>query len=107
MLTLKINPLKLALEFFNQKEVSRYSILDMIVLLLINDHPHSGKSDLCELLYNSRSISKSSLDRPVKRLLAVGWIEQFNQLDIPSKKGGARFTYKISKKGLKILESCK
>lgn len=107
MLTQKINPLKLALALFELHSDSRHSLLDVIVLLLINEHPDSGKSDLCEILYGDRTATKSSLDRPVKRLLASGLIEQLEQTKIATKSGGARSTYRVSAAGGKFLNGCK
>lgn len=108
MLTQNINPLKLALALHNSAgEGSRYSILDLIVLLLINEHPGSGKSDLCEILYGDRAATKSSLDRPVKRLVGADLIRAEYDQHASVKSGASRTTYYISKSGESFLKKCR
>ena len=106
MITQKINPLKLSFAFLENGAETRYSILDIAVLLLINEHQICSKPDLVELLYGDRTASKSSLDRPVKRLLEAGYITKEYQGRVSTKGGKARWLYQLSKAGEKLLKSC-
>ena len=64
MLTNKINALRYLENFFKLMQedelVPRFSILDALVLLHINEHPGCAKSDLVEIVYGSRDANKSS-----------------------------------------------
>lgn len=106
MLTQKINALKLGLAFLNDDtQEHRFSILDMVVLLIINEHPESGKADLCEIIYGDRAASKSSLDRPVSRLESMGVISSTPNKG-STKSGNSRTLYKLTAFGEKFLKNC-
>jgi len=102
-----MNTLKLAMAFFEMKAGSRLSILDLIVFLQIYHHPESGKSDLCEIIYGQRDASKSSLDRPVTRLLNLGLIECIENPNRASKNGDSHRWYKITNQGKKLIATCR
>lgn len=109
MLKQNIDPLKLSLALFKIMETteSRFSMIDFCMLLLIHQHPESSKADLTELFYGDRSASKSSLDRPINRLIDVGLVEKIEAVGVSTKSGFGRFTYMISKAGEKLLNSCR
>lgn len=108
MITQDLNALRYCSAMFELGEVfnTRYGLLDSIVLLTIFEHPESGKADINEIHYGDREKSKSSLDRPVSRLLDAGLIEKISRDDISTKLGKCKTVYRVSKKGHKFLSSC-
>ena len=108
-LTHKINTLKLLDSFlgFNEKadRVGRYSLLDMYFLLLLNEHPESSKTDLVELRTGDRATSKSFTDRPIERLMGLGYIDRTEHDKAATKSGNPRVTYSVSKAGDDFLKA--
>ena len=110
MLRQKIDALKLLMGFFDLAESedseSRYSLLDATMLLLINDHPASSKADLCEIFYGDRNASKSSLDRPIARLIDAELIDRAENMGAATRDNEGRVLYSVGKKGEAFLKRC-
>ncbi len=108
MLRQKINSLTLFKKFhvLNVKKGKRHSMLHPYVLLLINEHPEICKKELTILIYGDNGASKSSLDRPLDRLISDRFVELIMDENKKTKKGEGRIFYKVSKKGEKFLQSC-
>lgn len=104
----KIDPLKLVLQF-HEMNISddcenRMSLLDVIVLLIINEHPDSGKMDLTEILYGDRNASKSSMDRPITRMLNHEFIEAVSNRCAATRHRETRVYYRLTRKGEAFLK---
>ena len=107
-LTQKINPLTLAREMYELRfDInSRMSIIDLFVLLAINEAPSQGKADLNEKLSGDRQPGKSTLDRPINRLISAGFIKSFENPGSASKNGECRRLYALTSRGDKFLQDC-
>lgn len=110
MIRQQIDALKLLKNFHGimqgDDELPRFSMLDAITLLLINDHPNSSKSDLSEVLFGARNLKKSSFDRPLMRLIDYGLIVAEMTASAATKSGESRVTYTLSKDGEAFLRKC-
>ena len=109
MLTQNINALKLAMalyEFHAADPASpRMSLLDVIVLLTILEHPRNGKNDLLQII-NDRNTSKSFLDNPVARLMRYKLLDRHDIAGVVTKQNEARVVYSVSEIGLVFLKGC-
>ena len=107
MLTKNINPLKLAMALYElhlaDPTAPRMSLLDVIVLLTILEHPQNGKNDLLQVI-NDRNTSKSFLDKPVARLMAYRLIDRHDNVGVSTKQNQARVVYSVSDNGLAFLK---
>lgn len=89
----------------SEEDGSRMCLLDVAVFLHINKSGEIGKVDLNEIIFEKRE-NKSSMDRPIKRLLSHELITTYERPQAASKWGEARRIYKISKKGNEFLKKC-
>ena len=109
MLTNKINALRYLESFFKLMQedelAPRFSILDALVLLHINEHPGCAKSDLVEIVYGSRDANKSSMDRPLDRLERFGLIAVERNQNAYTRSGAPRTSYNLSAEGISFLET--
>lgn len=105
MLKQNIDALKLADHFhkLSKKQQTRYSLLDFIAFLYINEHKDCGKLDIVEYLFYDRVKGKSSLDKPILRLLDSELIIKIYNETASTKHGDASITYSISKQGSDLL----
>lgn len=110
MIRQTIDTLALLQYFFDLKLENepqpRHSLLDVLLLMLILEHPESAKADLTELLYGSRQHSKSSLDRPIQRLMGLNLIAGIEQPHISTKAGQGRTLYTLTDHGERVLRQC-
>lgn len=81
-------------------------LYDQTILLLIHNHKKLGKADVCEILFESRSATKSSLDRPFDRLLNEGLIlKECNEINRDNEN--CRTLYRLSDEGLMLMNECR
>ena len=104
---------KLSAEKFINELIARnincdagYTMLDAALLLTVNAHTELGKTDYIEIIYGDRSISKSCLDKPFKRLIESGLIDTIDNNGARTNRGESRVHYIISRDGEKLLKRC-
>ena len=71
----KIQVMKFMAKLFELQQtyqISRSSILDGYVLLLVNEHKSIGKMEMTHEIYGTEHNNKSSIDRPCARLCRLG-----------------------------------
>ena len=103
-LTQKIN-VKKFLAFvieINTDIESRFSLLDAQILIALCDKTELSNKGLVEHI----DAKRSSVDRPLKRLIAAGLVVRKDIPGAASKSGEERSFYKLTRKGLKGLEDC-
>lgn len=110
MLTQKIDAYHLLSEIhaFNHNEglPKKLCLTDVLLMLTINKHPDSGKSDYMEILYADRSASKSALDRPMERLMDAGLVEAIENAGARTQAGEGRRRYVLTADAEKLLRGC-
>lgn len=110
MINQKIDTLKYltAVHMMNMDGSSdgRLQLLDALLLLTINEHPDSSKTDYVEILYSDREATKSAIDRPINRLLDTELIERIENENADTKSGQGRMLYRLSVRGEKFLKRC-
>lgn len=110
MLKHKLDTLKLLKKLHtlnrDNPDKPRHSLVDVIILLTVNEHPKSCKADLTELIYDDRTANKSCLDRPITRLVSLGHIDASIVDRASTRKGDGRTQYQTSKSGRAFLKSC-
>ena len=106
MLKNKIDALKFAKYFhaLSSDFDSRFSLLDYICLLYINEHDECGQLDICEYLFDSRTKGKSSTDRPLARLVKYGLVNKTDCVAAKTKLGNTRVTYSLTDYGRDLLK---
>lgn len=109
MINERIHPLRIATAIIelmrDDLEAPRMSLLDLQILLMINESSELGKMELLHLMQYPTT-GKSSLDRPISRLMLYGLVEQVDHSNAATRSGQPRRTYKISKAGHKLLTDC-
>ena len=109
MLKQHIDPLKFLLAMHklqeNQQEpTSRFSLLDAICLLYINEHKECGQADIVAFIAHDRSVSKSRLDKPLLRLFERELIEKKYNASACTILNEPRVSFSISKSGEAFLK---
>lgn len=83
---------------------NRKSILEPLLLQVIASEPQRSKADLTEIIYADRVGQKSSLDRPLKNLLAREFIRSEINEKAVVQAGDGRTYYSVTQKGLDFIE---
>ncbi|EKO3612285.1 hypothetical protein M3914_003506 [Vibrio metschnikovii] len=106
MLKQKIDPLRLSIALYRLKDEMgcRFSLLDMICLLFINEHSQCGKLDIAEFISFDKIKSKSSLDKPIQRLIDSELIERHYNENAARKLEEPQITYSVTEKGNEFLQ---
>lgn len=100
----KINIKKflLFMKNLNDSNKTRYSIIDAQILIALCERTALSHNDLLE----ATEQNKSSIDRPIYRLLQLKLIEREINENAATKKGESRSIYRLTKKGMNELEKC-
>ncbi|MGR5451962.1 hypothetical protein ACP3V3_19810 [Vibrio sp. PNB22_3_1] len=105
MIKQRIDALRLTVAVHRLKDDlgCRFSLLDMICLLYINEHKGCGQLEILEFINYAKPKGKSLLDKPLKRLVDAGLIDRHYDPTARRKLEEPQVTYSISEKGEAFL----
>jgi len=84
---------------------SKYSLLDLAILLTVHKHPGCSQLDVEEALWGTREIYNGSIYRPLLRLIDSGLLIKKSKPGAARKKGQGATALSLSKKGLALIQT--
>ena len=86
-----------------RKESLRYSNLDLLILLYLNELGHSTRGELELKIFQTDGKNKGSMYRPIKRFMDLGFVQKKEMFD---SIGAKRIKFSLTKKGTSKLKAC-